>query len=113
MAESSVSVQKDTRVLEKILAQLHPKTEAVLRDAAFRIQADAAIHAPYDTGALSNSMTAEPDTPLTWIIRDGVQYGIFNEMGTVKMPARPFLVPAVEAERSRGFVDAFRALFYT
>jgi HK97 gp10 family phage protein len=39
-----------------------------------------------------------------------VEYGIFQELGTSKMPAQPFLIPALEAWRNR-FLDAFRELF--
>jgi len=33
------------------------------------------------------------------IIADGVNYGIWNEIGTYKMTAQPFMSPAVEAIR--------------
>ena len=41
------------------------------------------------------------------IVADGVEYGIYQEMGTVKMDAHPFMVPAVEAVRP-GFTQAFQ-----
>ncbi len=41
------------------------------------------------------------------VISDGVEYGLFLEMGTVKMAARPTAVPAVEAVRP-GFEQAFK-----
>ena len=34
--------------------------------------------------------------PDRWIIRDGVEYGIYVELGTSRMSARPSLIPAVE-----------------
>lgn len=50
-----------------------------------------------DTGNLKNSIKAEPgNEPLTWVIHDGVEYGIWLEYGTEKMAARPWLLPAVE-----------------
>lgn len=39
------------------------------------------------------------------IIADGVTYGIYNELGTSKMPAHPFMSPAVEAAQG-GFMSA-------
>ena len=40
------------------------------------------------------------------VVADGVNYGIYQEMGTVKMAARPCAVPAIEAVRG-GFAQAF------
>ena len=36
---------------------------------------------------------------VTAIVADGVEYGIWQETGTSKMAAQPFMVPAVEAVR--------------
>ena len=33
------------------------------------------------------------------VIADGVQYGLYQEMGTSRIPAHPFMRPAVEAVR--------------
>jgi len=41
------------------------------------------------------------------IVADGVEYGIYQELGTSKMPAHPFMTPAVEAMRDK-FADAVR-----
>ena len=43
----------------------------------------------------------------TRIIADGVEYGIYIEMGTVHMPARPCAGPAVEAVRP-AFLQAWK-----
>ena len=40
------------------------------------------------------------------VIADGVSYGIYQEMGTTKVVARPTAAPAVEAVRG-GFAQAF------
>jgi hypothetical protein len=42
----------------------------------------------------------------TAVIADGVSYGIYQELGTSKMPAHEFMKPAVEAVRP-GFEKAF------
>ncbi len=39
------------------------------------------------------------------IVGVGASYGIYQELGTSRMPAHPFLVPAMEAERA-AFVEA-------
>lgn len=94
-----MSVTIDTKVLDDIVGGLGYKTEDAVRETAQIVQGNAAMAAPYDTGALSNSIVAESESEANWIVRDGVSYGLFNEVGTYKMPPRPFLVPAVESER--------------
>ena len=41
------------------------------------------------------------------IVADGVEYGLYQEMGTTRMAAHPFMRPAVEAVRI-GFTKAFK-----
>lgn len=40
------------------------------------------------------------------VVADGVEYALYQEWGTSKMPAQPFMTPAVEAVRP-GFAKAF------
>ena len=102
----------------------------VVRKAAFDIQAESASRAPVDTGFLKNSiyvvtskssdygsgggtnLLPPVEAPLddkTAYIAVGAKYGIYPEMGTVHMPARPYLGPAVEAVRP-GFEAALGAI---
>ena len=46
------------------------------------------------------------DAPVR-VVADGVEYGIYQELGTSRMAAQPFMRPAVEAVRP-GFAQAFR-----
>ena len=59
-------------------------------------------HAPVDTGNLRRSITHEVtvrgDNPFVRI-GTNVEYGLFQEVGTVHHPAHPFLRPAMEAIR--------------
>ena len=48
-----------------------------------------------DTGALRDSIEYEMESD-GFTLRDGVSYGIYNEFGTYKMAARPFMIPAAE-----------------
>ena len=41
------------------------------------------------------------------IVADGVEYGVYQELGTSRMTARPTAAPAVEAVRP-GFEQAFK-----
>lgn len=47
------------------------------------------------------------DGTITRWVHDGVEYGIYQEMGTHKMAAQPFMRPSIEANR-RGFERALK-----
>ena len=49
----------------------------------------------------------ETGDEVLYIVADGVNYGIHQEFGTVKMAAHPFMVPALEHVRA-GFEQAFQ-----
>lgn len=49
---------------------------------------------PIDTGRLRSSMHYVT-TKNSAIVRDGTNYGIFNEKGTYRQRPQPFLLPAV------------------
>jgi HK97 gp10 family phage protein len=104
----------DTRVLDKITAEMEPRAWSVINKYGWEIASEAAKLAPVDTGALRSSLLSESgfvsEDKLTFTIQDGVEYGIFQELGTSKMAAQPFLVPAVEAWTQR-FLAAFSELF--
>lgn len=58
-------------------------------------QASAPGEAPaVDTGFLKNSIVAQPEKPLRWVVLVGAVYGIWLEYGTTHMAARPFMLPA-------------------
>lgn len=46
-----------------------------------------------DTGTLKNSIHVEPAGLGKRNLVDGVEYGIYLELGTVRMAARPFMIP--------------------
>ena len=126
----AIDVRLDTAELDRIAAQLGIKAEAVGLRFAHDVQALAGQLAPYDTGALSNSIAVvsrsedgngaaqsaaaamnpnvetesipAPTEPTVFAhVGPCVNYGIFQELGTSKMAARPFLTPATEQLRSR------------
>jgi len=110
MADLGVKVKVNMKRLEALQNGLGPKAGAVLDKTAIDVEAGAKERAPVDTGALRSSLhTEKPDT-FKRIIADGVNYGVFNEYGTHKMGARPFLTPAVEIVR-KPFAKAWEALF--
>ena len=113
----------------QIVAMLHTTTAEVVRKTAFDIEAEAKNRAAVDTGNMAAStyaVTSEssdyggggqhllPPIPAvendhTAYVAVGANYGIYQEMGTHKMAAHPFLIPALEACRE-GFMAAMGAL---
>ncbi len=57
-----------------------------------------------DTGALAGSVQAGEAGPLAWEVAVGAEYGAILEFGSEHIEPRPFLGPAVEAQR-----EAFEA----
>lgn len=110
MATNVGGVTLDTSVLDKLTAEMKPNANKIVAKYAFAIQGDAQTNSPVDTGALRASIEAEETGDLSWQVHDGVAYGVFQELGTSKMAAHPFLVPAVEKFRDR-FLNAFSELF--
>lgn len=81
--------------------------ERIIAAHALQCEAIAKTHAPVDTGALRNSIQAQPVNSLEWEVGPAVDYGLFVEMGTVKMAPQPYMTPAAEAVRGP-FIDAMR-----
>lgn len=106
----TASVRLDTSVLDGIVSALPKRTNEILRRGAFAVEADAKGMAPVDTGALRNSIHTEEQSPFMYFVMDGVHYGVYQEFGTYKMRAQPFMTPAVEKNRE-AILSSFRGLF--
>ena len=83
----------------KIAAALVPRVEGAVAKAALDIQANAQRRAPVRTGFLRASIQAHQVGPHHWRVTVGADYGIYVEHGTVRMAARPYMGPSVEAVR--------------
>jgi HK97 gp10 family phage protein len=86
----------DTKRLDELAAKLGTNTDGALKAIAFQVEGIAKTLAPVDTGALRNSLETEKIQEGLYQVHDGVEYGIYQELGTYKMAAHPFLIPAVE-----------------
>lgn len=109
------SIRLDLGVLDDIRRTLTPKAENILDAGARKIEARwkgyATEKGVVDTGAYRSSVHVEPDhKPLERTITDGVEYGIYQELGHHNVPARPCATPAFEDER-RPLQDAWWQLF--
>ena len=109
---SAGGITIDTSILDKMTAEMKPKARAIVNKYGVAIAGDAAKRSPKDTHALENSILAASQmiSDMVYRIQDAVEYGIFQELGTYKMAAQPFIVPAVEAWREK-FLKAFGELF--
>lgn len=94
MAESFVKL--DTAVLDSLLSSADSQKEEVVKTVAFFIEGQAKQNAPVLTGFLRNSIKAEKFTEGIYRVNVWAKYGAFVELGTRKMSARPYLVPATE-----------------
>ena len=104
------NIKLDTKVLDRLTRELDMNTNQVLRAISFQVEGGAKTRAPVDTGALKNSIHTEQKGKNKYIVADSVEYGIYQELGTHKMAAQPFMVPAVEAVR-KYLADKFKGLF--
>lgn len=59
------------------------------------VEGEARAKAPVDTGRLRESITSSPDG-LSCEVGTNVEYAIYQEFGTYKMKAHPFLIPALK-----------------
>ena len=99
MATEVSGIKLDTRELDRLTREMQPRAQRIIKATAFAVEGKAKQLAPVDTGALRNSLQSEPDGPYTWTVHDGVEYGVYQELGTYKMRAHPFMTPAVEWAR--------------
>jgi HK97 gp10 family phage protein len=115
---------------DELATQFQTAISQVVRKSAFDIQAAAQSLAPVDTGNMKSSIytktidgdqypgggsTSLVDNQVpgvdetTAYVAVGASYGIYVEMGTTRMPAHPYLAPAVEQVRP-GFEAAMGAI---
>lgn len=96
MAQLAGGITLDTKELDRLAQALDANAGRALAALAFQVEGHAKNFAPVDTGALKNSIQAEQRGTLAWWVRDGVEYGIYQEFGTYRMAAQPFMIPALE-----------------
>lgn len=107
-----MAVELDTRELDRILREMPEQASNLVNKWGVKIAGDAAGQAPVDTSALRNSILSESqmEGKLLFILQDGVNYGIFQELGTSRMSAHPFVVPAI-LRNEKGYINAWKELF--
>ena len=78
---------------DKILKQVIPN---YMESCAKNVAKDAKARAPVDTGKLRDSITYNKTGEYEYQIGSDVEYAIFQELGTVKLSAQPFLRPSLQ-----------------
>lgn len=98
----SVKITLERKGLDRLITELLPQADALVRATAFAIERDAKIGAPVDTGNLRNSIKVEDKVPLDAKaeVVVGASYGLFVERGTRYQRAQAFLQPAVDKNRA-------------
>lgn len=98
-------VKLDTTKLNQLIASVPDQSDKIVKQAAFMIEQRAKMNITgwplVDTGALLNSIEAEKMRQGVWHVHDGVEYGLFWELGHKNLFMRryvrkPFLGPAVQ-----------------
>lgn len=72
------------------------KVGAATSKAVFDIEAQAKARAPVDTGFLRSAIEGSMTGTTSGVVVSNAHYSIFQEFGTYRMAARPYMVPAVE-----------------
>ena len=104
--EMNVSVQVDIAHLSKFNNAYENRIKEVVQIAARNIEKDAKQRMTdqdaVDTGATRLSIFVSPGTPsFSQHIGPTTEYAPFIEFGTRFMPARPYMIPALEQEAPR------------
>lgn len=84
---------------------LDNRLESAMQTAVSIVEADAKDRAPYEYGTLESSIASEVKADVKNAVKgyvgSNIEYAPFQEFGTSKMGAQPYLQPAIEANRSR------------
>jgi HK97 gp10 family phage protein len=95
--QTGVSIKVVSNRIPQMPAIIKAAVAAEVQKSAFQIEADAKAKVPVKTATLQRSIhTVMSNGGLTGTVGPSVFYGIFVEMGTRRMGARPFMRPAAE-----------------
>ena len=95
---------------DKVIQNVEQAIDLALTASALLVEGQAKALCPVDTGNLRNSITHEVEKKEARV-GTNVSYGIYQELGTSKMAAQPFLNPALEQNKGnirKIFADALK-----
>jgi hypothetical protein len=99
MARLSVSVRVESNRLPALAAAYPERAGREVRTALFNIEAGCKQRSRVDTGAMRAGWQSQMTGPTEGEVSNPLEYTIFNEVGTVNMPAQPMAHPAADAEQ--------------
>jgi len=99
-------LKETQREMERIVRELRGgRLLEAMRKATLIVQADAKRKAPVDTGRLRASITPEiratPGSGIRGVVGSVVVYAPYQEFGTKRMAAHPYLYPAFDENKDR------------
>ena len=84
----------------ELMREYPRRASEIVRTSAYEIEARAKVAAPVDTGNLYNSIHTEMGQDgMSAVVGTSVEYAIYQEYGTYKMAAHPYMRPAADAVR--------------
>lgn len=86
--------------LGAVSASATPRLAKVVRESADNVQRDARTFAAVLTGAMRADISVQA-AGLNALIEADIRYATFQEHGTSKMAAHPFMAPAADANAGR------------
>lgn len=92
----TISVKTNVDGLERIIENCEMVTPQIVAQAGLEVEGYAKTFAPVDTGYLRNTIESRMISDTTARIQSAAEYDIYQELGTYKMAAHPFLAPAAE-----------------
>jgi len=94
------TVSVETGGLEKIITNCVELPPAIVEKFGKEVEGFSKSYAPVDTGLLRDTLQSFMVAEATARIQSDVPYDIYQELGTYKMAAQPFLSPAIETGAS-------------
>lgn len=112
MTDVSMTIKVDSAKLEQLSrpGEIQRMAAPIVKATAFIIEGKAKQGAPVLTGFLKNSIQAQQKNPSNWIISDGAEYGIYQELGTRFITGNWFLTRACETSADE-FFDNLKRMF--
>jgi hypothetical protein len=99
MAGLKVSVSVTSNKLPALAAAYPQRAGREVRTALFNIEAGCKQRSRVDTGTMRAAWGSRMTGQAEGEVFNPVEYTVFNEVGTVNMPAQPMAHPAADAEK--------------
>lgn len=98
--------------LQESTTEIRTRAAQVVRAAGSKVERDAKVAAPVDTGYLRNSISTRVSgnaNTSTAEVTAGADYAAYVEFGTSRMSPQPYMIPAFERNK-QPFIDALQQL---